>query len=44
MTTKAIIIQALENWLEDHQGESLCLAFESVQDLYDVITSEGENK
>jgi hypothetical protein len=40
---KAKIIQGLENWLEDHQGETLPLAFQSVQELYDVLTSEDEN-
>ena len=37
---KAIIILALENWLEDHQGETLYLDFQAVQQLYDALTSE----
>lgn len=39
---KEIIIKGLKYWIEKHNGEDLLLAFQSVQELYDILIKDNK--
>jgi hypothetical protein len=44
MISKALIIKACENWIEDHENEPLVLSYTAVKELYEILTQEKEYK